>query len=245
MSTGRGLSSLNNDQINKKFQELGSKFTEDQRKNLETQLQVFQAALISFKNEYADEIVHNETIRKTFAEICIAFGIDPLVVATTLSDDINNNSERLNQLSIKIIELCAAARPITGGIMSITDLLNMINKDTWVSSDLRFEFKESDVLEALDHLKILGDELQLIEIGKKKYIKNIPQNLNIDQNTIIETAEIIGYVSVGLLRDNFGWKSVRAKDCIDEMVFNGILWVDKHPGEETRYWISSWINKSM
>ncbi|TID30242.1 hypothetical protein CANINC_001122 [Pichia inconspicua] len=245
MSTGRGLSSLNNDQMNKKFQELGSKIVEDQRNNLETQLQVFQAALISFKNEHADEILHNEAIGETFAKICISFGIDPLVVATTLSDDINNNSERLNQLSIKIIELCTASRPMTGGILSINDLLEMINQDTWVSSDLQFKFKESDILEALNHLKVLGDELQLIQIGKKKYIKNIPQDLNIDQNTIIETAEIVGYVSVGLLRDNFGWKRIRAKDCIDEMVSNGILWVDRHTGEETRYWISSWINKSM
>lgn len=245
MSGNKGISSLNSDQIDKKFQKLGLEFNENQRENLETQLQVFQAALLSFKSEYAEEILHNETIRKTFAEVCIAFGIDPLVVATTLSEEVNNNAERLNQLSIKMIELCALARPITGGLLPVSDLLKMINADTWVSSDLRFDFSESDIIEALDHLKIIGDELQLVEIGRKKYIKNIPQELDMDQNTIIETAEIIGYVSVGLLRDNFGWKRVRAKDSIDELVFNGILWIDTHKGEETRYWISSWINVSM
>lgn len=246
MTGGRGIASLRSKDLSEKYQSLGSTVSQSQRDHLLTQLQVFQAALISFKSEYASEIVQNEEVRTNFAEICIAFGIDPLVVASSITGEQNNNVERSNQLCLKMIELCTLTRPINGGIISVKDLLGMINSDTWVNNDLHLQFQQSDIVEALDHLKILGSELQLVKIGKKEYIKSIPQEINIDQSRILETADILGYVSVSVLRDNFGWKRVRCHSAIDELVSTGILWVDIQDGKhEVKYWTTTWINKEF
>lgn len=238
----RGLSSLNSKSLNEKYQTLGDVLLNAQREQLQTQLQVFQNALISFKSEYSKEIIQNEQARTCFAEVCMAFGIDPLVVASSINDADNsgkNKSERNNQLCIKMIELCSITRPINGGIVSINELLKLINSDTWVSHDLQITFNENDIIESLNHLKIIGDELNLISIGKKKYIKTIPQELNSDELRVLETVDLLGYVSVSLLRDNFNWKKLRCQNIIDDLVTNGILWVDIRKNHETKYWIPS------
>lgn len=249
MAPKKGLASLNDLSISEKYQELGSQITNEKRDQLLTQLQVFQSALISFKSEYSKEIIQNPEIRNSFAEICIAFGIDPLVVASSIFDDPNNKDakfkdhERINQLCMKLIEICNSTKLINGGIISVNEILQLINSDTWVNTDLHFKFTQSDIFDALDHLSVLGNELKLFKIGKKSYIKNTPQELNIDEKTILETAETLGFVSISILRDNFGWKKIRCQSAINDLVTNGILWIDSQ-GEngEIRYWITSWIN---
>ena len=243
MSNQRGLQSLSTRELAEKFQNLGLSISNSQQEQLQTQLQVFQAALISFKEDYKDEIRHNENIRSVFSEICIAFGIDPLVVASTLGDDEKSKYERRNQLCLKIIEWCMRTRPLNGGIIALDDLVRLINSDTWVNTDLHLVFTESDIMDAINHLSVLGKELEHVKIGKREYIKSISQELNPDQRAILDTADVLGYVSVSLLHDNFGWKRVRCRTSIDELVTNGILWVDIREKHETKYWITSWVNQ--
>ena len=243
MSNQRGLQSLSTRELAEKFQNLGLSISNSQQEQLQTQLQVFQAALISFKEDYKDEIRHNENIRSVFSEICIAFGIDPLVVASTLGDDEKSKYERRNQLCLKIIEWCMRTRPLNGGIIALDDLVRLINSDTWVNTDLHLVFTESDIMDAINHLSVLGKELEHVKIGKREYIKSISQELNPDQRAILDTADVLGYVSVSLLHDNFGWKRIRCRTSIDELVTNGILWVDIREKHETKYWITSWVNQ--
>lgn len=244
MSGERGLSSLNSKDLTEKYQNLSSSVLQSQEEQLLTQLQVFQAALISFKSQYASEIIQNEDVRNNFAEVCVAFGIDPLVVASSIVGEENNNTERLNQLCLKIIDSCSRTRTINGGIISIEDLLDIINSDTWVNQDLHLNFEQKDIFEALEHLNVLGNELQIIKIGKKEFIKSIPQEINLDQKKTLEAADILGYVTISILKDNFNWKRIRCQSVIDELVSNGILWVDKSTkGHSTKYWTTTWINK--
>lgn len=232
-------------ELTEKFQSLGNSVISQQKDELETQLHVFQAALIAFKDEHASQIVQNEEIRTQFSEICIAFGIDPLVVASTVSSDANNNVERRNQLCLKIMEICDSTRHVNGGLISLKDLLESINADTWVNHDLHLKFTDEDAIDALEHLQLLGNELELLKLGKHQYIKSTPQQLNTDQSAILNTADVLGYVSISILRDNFGWKKVRCNVAIDELVANGILWLDVRENHETKYWITSWINKTL
>ncbi|KAG0681316.1 hypothetical protein C6P40_004805 [Pichia californica] len=243
MSSGRGISSLTSKDLSEKYQKLGSSVLQSQKEHLLTQLQVFQAALIQFKNEYSSEIVQNQEVRTNFSEICIAFGIDPLVVASSIIGEKNSSTERTNQLCLKIIEICTQTRSINGGIISMQDLLDLINSDTWVNQDLHLAFQIKDITTALNHLKILGDELQIVTLGKKDYIKSIPQEISSDQQKILETSDIMGYVTITILKDNFKWKRIRCQSAIDELVSNGILWLDKQNGHAIKYWTTTWINK--
>lgn len=222
-----------------RYQAVGAALAQKQRAALETQVEVFRMALLDFKRDHSDEIAEDPAVSGSFSEICIAFGIDPLVVTQD-----RDEGERSNQLALKVVEFCTKSRFLNGGIVSITDMLVSINKDTWLSEDLHMDFVQADVLKAIDHLAVLGSELRVVKIGKRQYIKCTPQELNLDQQLIIETAEMLGFVSVPMLRDNFGWKTVRCRTAIDELVTNGILWVDSAE-REVKYWTTSWINKDL
>lgn len=224
---------------NERYQQVGEELVGKQRLALETQMEVFRAALLDFKRDHSEEIGRDPDVTASFSEICMSFGIDPLVV--TLD---TNPEERDNQLALKVVEFCTNSRFLNGGIVSINDLLISINKDAWISDDLHLDFKDTDIKRAISHLNVLGSELKLVKIGKRQYIKCTPQELNTDQQLIIETAEMLGFVSVPMLRDNFNWKTVRCKSVIDELVMNGILWLDANE-RELKYWTTSWINKDL
>ena len=44
---------------------------------------------------------------------------------------------------------------------------------------------------------------------------------------MVEAAQVLGYVSVRMLRDNLGWERARCKTVIDDLMAEGMLWVDK------------------
>ncbi|GME86603.1 unnamed protein product [Ambrosiozyma monospora] len=247
MSARKGLASFDDVTSHKqKFQNLGQKLVLQQREELKTQLQVFQNALISFKKQYNDEIIQNPEFRVEFSQICQSFGIDPLVVSSSMNGEASDEEEKINQLSLKIFDVCSVTKNLNGGIISIKDLIKLINKDTWFNEDLNLKIVEADVLKALDNLKVLGDELQIIKIGGKNYIKSVPQQLSNDQSLILSTSEMLGFVSIPMLHDNFNWKTVRCRTNLDELVANGLLWIDKKEGErEILYWSTSWINKEL
>ncbi|KAF7862912.1 uncharacterized protein EAF02_010461 [Botrytis sinoallii] len=63
--------------------------------------------------------------------------------------------------------------------------------------------------------------------------------LNTDQSAVLEAAQLLGYVSVGMLMLNLRWPRARAKTAIEDLVSESMLWVDKQ-SEEWEYW-KPWI----
>lgn len=66
-----------------------------------------------------------------------------------------------------------------------------------------------------------------------------------DQTKILEICSILGYSSISLLKANLGWEAVRSKSALDEMVANGLLWIDYQGGAEALYWDPSWITRQL
>jgi ESCRT-II complex subunit VPS22 len=75
-----------------------------------------------------------------------------------------------------------------------------------------------------------------LHVGRKEYVRSVPRELNDDQVSVVEAAQVLGYVSVGMLRDNLGWDRARARTVIDDLVAGGMLWVDKQTKGEWEYW---------
>jgi ESCRT-II complex subunit VPS22 len=71
-------------------------------------------------------------------------------------------------------------------------------------------------------------------------IRSVPKELNIDQSTVLEVIQVLGYVSVSMLRDNLTWERGRAAAVIEDLVADSLVWVDMQ-AEEPEYWSPSFI----
>jgi ESCRT-II complex subunit VPS22 len=93
-----------------------------------------------------------------------------------------------------------------------------------------------DILRAVGTLKPLGSAYSIIRVGSKPYIRSVPKELNTDQSAVLEAAQVLGYVSVSMLMVNLRWARARAQTAIEDLVGEGMLWVDKQSGDEWEYW---------
>ena len=92
-----------------------------------------------------------------------------------------------------------------------------------------------DILRAVSTLKPLGSSYSTLSVGHKLYIRSIPKELNTDQSSVLEAAQLLGYVSLSMLMVNLRWPRARAKTAIDDLVSESMLWVDKQCAE-WEYW---------
>ncbi|CAG9942061.1 unnamed protein product [Clonostachys rosea f. rosea IK726] len=103
------------------------------------------------------------------------------------------------------------------------------------------EISEDDVRRAVETLKPLGGSYAVLQVGRKEYIRSVPRELSGDQRAVVEAVQVLGYVSVGMLRDNLGWETARCKTVIDDLMSEGMLWVDKQTKGEWEYWSPSFM----
>lgn len=52
---------------------------------------------------------------------------------------------------------------------------------------------------------------------------------------MLEAIQVLGYVSVSMLQVNLGWERARAKTVVDDLLADGLVWLDAQ-GEENEYW---------
>lgn len=72
-------------------------------------------------------------------------------------------------------------------------------------------------------------------MGSKQYIRSIPKELNTDQATVLEVIQILGFVTVSMLRLNLHWEKARAATVIDDLLADGLVWLDSQCAEK-EYW---------
>lgn len=92
-----------------------------------------------------------------------------------------------------------------------------------------------DILRAVGTLKPLGSSYSVIKVGSKPYIRSVPKELNIDQSAVLEAVQVLGYVSVSMLMVNLKWSRPRAQTALEDLMGEGMLWVDKQCAE-WEYW---------
>ena len=81
----------------------------------------------------------------------------------------------------------------------------------------------------------------MVTIGKTQMIRSVPKELNTDQSTVLETIQILGYVTVSMLQANLGWERARSQTVIDDLLADSLVWVDMQ-AEETEYWSPTFIH---
>ncbi|KAI5303839.1 hypothetical protein KEM56_007134 [Ascosphaera pollenicola] len=217
--------------------------------SLQTQLSVFQSLLHTFALEHGDQIRSNPEFRAEFARMCNAIGVDPLAGsnikgknrkgagggdgsfwAQVLGGDVN---DFYFEVAGRIVEICRETREENGGLLAIDDCMKAIARGKAIGGGL--EVSSDDILRAVKSLEPLGSGFSVIKVGSKQFIRSIPKELNTDQSVVLEAIQVLGYVTNSMLRDNLNWEEARAKTVIDDLVADGLVWVDMQC-PEWEYW---------
>ncbi|ODQ79647.1 hypothetical protein BABINDRAFT_171790 [Babjeviella inositovora NRRL Y-12698] len=225
------------------YKTLGNAILERQSAELQAQLAVFQSALTNFARDHGEQIKNNAQFKQQFIKLCQSIGVDPLSLSNYTPSGVkftktssHDRDEYYNNLAVKVIETCRATRDANGGIISVDELISRLEDATYTPT-------AKDIEKAVADIKLLDGSFSIFPVKNKLFIKSIPEELNSDQQVIFETCGLMGYVSPGMLRDNYGWGRVRCRDVLEAMVRKGLLWVDEPgPKQEVLYWEPSWIN---
>ncbi|KAK3313750.1 EAP30/Vps36 family-domain-containing protein [Apodospora peruviana] len=219
---------------------------------LETQLSVFRSLLQQFAQTHAKDIRSNPTFRAQFARMCAAIGVDPLASSNTQSSSAGGSSiwaqllgRSVNdfyfELAVKVVEVCGETRGENGGLIEVRKVREEIMRRRMEGAS---EITEDDILRAVATLEPLGSAYSVIKVGSKPYIRSVPKELNTDQSAVLEAVQVLGYVSVSMLMVNLRWARARAQTALEDLVGEGMLWVDKH-SDEWEYWSPGFMLESQ
>ncbi|TKA28388.1 hypothetical protein B0A50_03855 [Salinomyces thailandicus] len=249
---GVGLSAFSNAAISSdQYARHGQQLRTTHADALANQLSVFQAALHNFSLTHAKDIRSNPSFRAEFARMCNAIGVDPLagsnvkqsggagaggkagsVWAKMLGSSVN---DFYFELAVRVVEVCRETRSENGGMIAVNEVQKRIGKGRQGLVGGGMDVTEDDILRSIESLEPLGGMFKVQVLGGGRFIRSVPKELNPDQSKVLEVIQVLGYVSISLLRDNLGWERARAIAVMDDLVADSLVWVDTQ-ADETEFW---------
>lgn len=218
-----------------RFKDKGSEIADDQLQQMTKQMETFRTNLQEFAAKYKKEIRKNPRFRQQFQGMCAAVGVDPLASSKGFWANMLGVGDFYYELGVQIIEVCLATRHRNGGIMSLTDLRNLVVKSR-SSSQKQEDVSIDDMLRAIDKLKVLGEGFCVIPSGANYIVQSVPAELNVDHTRVIQKASETGYLTLSTLKDSFQWETQRALKAIEDLIREGLIWIDEQSPEEVSYW---------
>lgn len=218
-----------------RFKDKGTEIADDQLQHMTKQMETFRTNLQEFASKYKKNIRKNPQFRQQFQQMCSASGVDPLASSKGFWANMLGVGDFYYELGVQIVEVCLATRHRNGGIMNLEDLRQMVVKSRTVAHKQEtIEF--DDMLRAIDKLRVLGDGFRTIQCGRQYIIQSVPAELSIDQTKVIQKASDTGYVTISDLIGDFGWEKLRAQKAIDDLIREGLIWVDEQFRGESSFW---------
>ncbi|KAL7266045.1 ESCRT II complex subunit Dot2, partial [Rhizina undulata] len=207
---------------------------------LSTQLSVFRAALSQFARTHAADIRSSPTFRSEFARMCTAIGVDPLASssdkkgsfwAELLGGSVN---DFYFELAVRVVEVCRLTREENGGLVDVEEVRTRLARQRKEGGGEE-EVSSDDIERAVEALGPLGGGFGVVSIGGRKWIRSVPKELNGDQSTVLEVIQVLGYVTFSMLRVNLSWDNQRIETVIDDLLSDGLVWVDEQ-AKEKEFW---------
>ncbi|KAK2740210.1 hypothetical protein FQN57_006222 [Myotisia sp. PD_48] len=251
MSARRGVglgAFVNRSQASQSYATHGANLRSTHADSLQTQLSVFQSLLHTFALEHAETIKSNPTFRAEFARMCHAIGVDPLAASNIkgkgkkglggsgsfwtqiLGGDVN---DFYFEVAVRVVELCRETRAENGGLISVETCQRRVAMGKAIGGGL--EVSQDDILRSVESLKPLGSGFAIVKVGNKLFVRSVPKELNPDQATVLEVIQLLGFVTVSMLQLNLEWEKARSKTVIDDLLADGLVWVDEQC-PENEYW---------
>jgi len=224
----------------------GSNLKSANAESLKTQREVIQQLLHNFAIEHADAIKSNPTFRAEFARMCHAVGVDPAAGTNLTSKSKNSSSLRakvfgpdLNDfycsVAVRIVDLCRRTRAQNGGLIGLSECRDAVAKGQAIGGGL--QVSEDDIVQAVKSLKVLHGGYDIIEMAHKRFVRSVPRELNTDQSEALEFLQFAGSMRASDLVANLRWETARAGVVIEDLLAEGLIWVDKQCARgEWEYW---------
>ncbi|KAL4706695.1 hypothetical protein ACJJTC_014450 [Scirpophaga incertulas] len=221
-----------------KYKEKGSEIQENQFQQMTAQLDVFRENLELFAIKHKSEIKKNAQFRRQFQEMCATIGVDPLASGKGFWS-VLGIGDFYYELGIQAVEVCISTSYKNGGLITLNELRNRLIASR---GRARQEITNDDLLSAVKKLRIFGNGFTVVPIGKGNFlVRSVPGELNMDQTTVLQKATLLGnaYISRQILIEDVGWTKTRADNALNDMVKDGVAWVDHQYQDETLYWFPS------
>uniref|UniRef100_A0A224YMG2 Vacuolar-sorting protein SNF8 n=1 Tax=Rhipicephalus zambeziensis TaxID=60191 RepID=A0A224YMG2_9ACAR len=231
-----GVGAIQKQQLTQaRFKDRGTELAEEQLQQMTRQMEAFRAKLQGFAAKHKNDIRKNPQFRRQFQEMCATAGVDPLASSKGFWADMLGVGDFYYELGVQIIEVCLATSHRNGGLMSLEELRERVTKSR-SSAQRQEEITQDDLLRAIEKLKALGKGFQLISIGCRYLVQSVPTELSLDHTTVIKQAGTTGYASVGSLVQDLGWDNDRALKALEDLLKEGLVWLDTQAPKEHLYW---------
>jgi len=227
-----------------RYKDKGTEIQESQLDQMTKQLEVFRTNLEEFAAKHKAEIKKNALFRRQFQEMCASIGVDPLASGKGFWS-VLNIGDFYYELSVQIVEVCLATSEKNGGLIGLNELRERLIKARGKNKQHQ-EITKDDLLRAAKKLKIFGNGLSVVAVGNGEYlIQSIPGELSMDQTSILTlTLSLgLGYVSTCLLQEHLKWEKERAEKSLDQMVCEGLVWIDTQADVCPLYWFPSFFSE--
>lgn len=226
-----------------KFKEKGNELARDQLSKLSDQMGVFRANLQEFASKHKKDIRKNAKFRRQFQEMCATVGVDPLQSSANFWTKLLGVGDFYYELAVQAVEVCMSTSSRNGGIITIEELYRrvIISRNSGkLRQDDTNEITIDDLLKAIEKLAILGSGIKVIRSGNSFIVQSIAAELSMDQNVILEKAQLSeGHVDIDMIVNDLKWSKERAIKAINDMIMEGIVWVDRQaPNGKTWYWFA-------
>nr|CAG4649520.1 EOG090X09XM [Scapholeberis mucronata]SVE93752.1 EOG090X09XM [Scapholeberis mucronata] len=227
-----------------RFREKATEIQDNVFEQMTNQMEKFRANLEEFATKHRNEIKKNPVFRRQFQEMCAAIGVDPLASSKGFWSEVLGVGDFYYEIGVQVIEVCLATAPKNGGLITLGELRQRLVKARGKSQHHQ-EISNDDILRAIKKLKVLGPGFSIINLrgssdSSETLIRSIPGELNPDHTEVLKVAEAKAFTSVEGLRAALKWDDVRSQQILNELVRDGLAWVDIQPSRKT-YWFPSFF----
>jgi len=222
--------------IKEKYQNTAYEFADKKLENFSEQLKIFTQKLEEFSSKHRDEIRKNPEFRRSFQEMCVNAGVDPLASSKGFWSEKLGFGDFYYELAIQIIEICLSKNSINGGLTTLDELKRCLLRSR--SKTRKESITTDDIIRAVRKLEVLGNGFELLKLKGGKYlVQSVPGELNKDSIQILQLAqEIGGYVNYEIISSQLSWDEQRIDRALECLIRDERIWVDNQSQGAAQYW---------
>ena len=216
------------DSSNAAFSTMGKALEAQKLSSVMTTLNAFKDSLVQFAQKHREKINSDPEFRMQFHQMCMGLGVDPLASSKGFWSDVLGVGDFYFELGVVIIQICVKTRSANGGLLKMTELLDLLHAHNQIQKQQKVE--ALDVSRAIAKLAVLGGGFRVLSITGEMYVVSTPLEISTDHEVLIVCAKTHGYVSPALLAGQQGWSNQRFTIVITPLLYESIVWVDEQAG---------------